>query len=364
MEHDLALRLVLEDATKHPEKSHADIVLDVLSSDSEWYNVRKLHQEAKDRIVLLHFIAGKRRIGKTVLFLNAACLLWEAFGDRTMWIRNKQVELEADGFKDTFLSSALRLGFADPEWETKKDGAYEGEERFILFQSISTYSNRRGGETAEVLLMVFDEYQPEDRRYPKMAHKGLMSLTKTVLSGNTQARVFCLSNYVSAANPYWMGFQVYPEKGKDITLFPDKAIAIEVCRGYKCAIEENNPWNMIYRAGGYQDYADETEDALFALVVERVPKGCNPADHVYLVAGALYMPWVAASGIVYYAIHKGSLPRDTVIMTDDIQSCSDTVQLVPTLYLKALRDAVAVGKVRFVGANTMYAVLSMAFEAI
>src|SRR5690606_3009910 len=104
------------------------------------------------------------------------------------------------------------------------------------------------------------------------AHIGLMSLTKTVLSGKRDAKCYCLSNFISAANPYWVGFQIYPDPKKDVTNFPDKGIAIEVCRGYRCAIEEDNPWNRVYRAGGYQDYASETEDSLWQLIA-KVPKG-------------------------------------------------------------------------------------------
>ena len=178
---------------------------------TDWYNTAKLDKYASD--AMMYFIVGERRIGKTLHFQKKAFELFEETGLQTMWLRNKKVEFADPSFIADFLNAPRKFGWCDEENICFPDGVYTDKdktEQIIKFQSISTFSNRRGNMTDNVGMIVFDEFMPEDRRYPKRAHIGLMSLTKTVLSGRKDAKCYCLSNFISAANPYWVGFQIYP----------------------------------------------------------------------------------------------------------------------------------------------------------
>ena len=133
-----------------------------------WYNGQKLLPHFDDTMIMM--IIGARRIGKTDLFLRLACDLWQRFNLRTMWVRNKLTELKEPSFFNEFLNDAKLHNWCPEGWVTKADGVHDpgDPEPVILFQSISVFSNRRGGAHPEVIMMVLDEFMPEDRKYPHM----------------------------------------------------------------------------------------------------------------------------------------------------------------------------------------------------
>ena len=312
---------------------------------------------------MIMMIIGARRIGKTDLFLRLACDLWQRFNLRTMWVRNKLTELKEPSFFNEFLNDAKIHNWCPEGWVTKADGVHDpgDPEPVILFQSISVFSNRRGGAHPEVIMMVLDEFMPEDRKYPHMCATGLLSLTKTVFSGNEEARCFCLSNFVSAANPYFVKFRIYPRKDQDITVFPDKSILIERCKDYRCAILEDNKWNRAYKAAGVGNYASEEEDRLIELI-RPVPKGATPAPWLVLSDGVLYRRW-QKNGMSYWNEYKGSI-KDTVIYTPNLKECSDSVTLMMPFMKKHIEEEMQMGMLRFKNPNVMFAILSMVFETV
>ena len=326
-----------------------------------WYNGQKLLPHFDDTMIMM--IIGARRIGKTDLFLRLACDLWQRFNLRTMWVRNKLTELKEPSFFNEFLNDAKIHNWCPEGWVTKADGVHDpgDPEPVILFQSISVFSNRRGGAHPEVIMMVLDEFMPEDRKYPHMCATGLLSLTKTVFSGNEEARCFCLSNFVSAANPYFVKFRIYPRKDQDITVFPDKSILIERCKDYRCAILEDNKWNRAYKAAGVGNYASEEEDRLIELI-RPVPKGATPAPWLVLSDGVLYRRW-QKNGMSYWNEYKGSI-KDTVIYTPNLKECSDSVTLMMPFMKKHIEEEMQMGMLRFKNPNVMFAILSMVFETV
>jgi hypothetical protein len=216
--------------------------------------------------------------------------------------------------------------------------------------------------TDYVGMIVFDEFMPEDRRYPKRAHIGLMSLTKTVLSGKKDAKCYCLSNFISAANPYWVGFQIYPDKDKDVTNFRDKGLAIEVCRGYKCAIDDDNPWNRVYRAGNYQDYASEEEDSLFQLI-QKVPKAGKPHPFYIKSNGIIYgATWY--NGLLYWHLYNNQIRDGDFLFATTLQETGDGVSIIPRFMKKDLKEYSEQNIMRYQSANVMYAILSILFETV
>lgn len=332
-----------------------------LGDNGGFYNPKKILKHFDS--TMISFIVGERRIGKTDYFLHLACKLYIDYGVQTMWIRNKLVELQDPSFHSAFLNDAKLHGWCPEEWETRNDGVYASQERdaeqIILFQSISTFSNRRGGANPKVLMMVFDEFMPEDRKYPTQCAKGLLSLTKTVFSGNTEARVFCLSNIVSAVNPYFAGFRIYP---KDvITYYADKGLVIEKCVGYKKAITHDNPWTKVYIAGNYGDYADESEDKIISLVVDRLPKDTKPYDFMIASNGNLYK---ASSNdkYVYFVLHKGNPIKGRDVFTVDRDAVSSRVTYMPSNIQKAIKEMFDNGYGRFVGANTLFDIMSIIYK--
>lgn len=336
-------------------------ILTALGHNDGWYSGEKILPYYDDTVIF--WIIGARRIGKTDLLLRVMCLLWIVFKLRSMWVRNKMVELQDPAFVNDFLNDAIDKGWCPQDWTTKADGVHtpDEEDPILKFQSISTFSNRRGGAHPDVELMVFDEFCPEDRKYPKMCASGLMSLTKTVFSGRDTARLFCLSNFVSAGNPYFVKMRIYPAKNKDITYFKDKAMLIERCTGYNCAIDDDSLWNRAYKTAGIGNYASEEEDQLNNLI-SPIPKGCKPDPYVYICDGLIYRGWWS-NNLHYFSEYKGSL-KNTVIYTPNLKECSDTVKLIIPFMKRNIEEEMQSGLLRFKDPNSMFAILSMVFESV
>lgn len=339
-------------------------LLQYYGNNDGWYNGERSILPNFDEY-MIYWLIGERRIGKTDLMLRLACDLWTHYHLQTMWVRNKQVELKDPSFHADFLADAVKHGWCPDTWEAIEQGVFNGSgkdaEQIIKFQSISTFSNRRGGAHPNVIMIVFDEFMPEDRKYPPMAAQGILSLTKTVFSGNTECKLFCLSNFTSAANPYFVKFRIYP--GKDlVTLYPDKRMLIERCDGYRKGIEEGNPWNDVYKSVGMGNYASEKEDALLGLVVGKIPKGAKGDMIVYCIDGLYYRAY-RNEGYTVYAEYKGSM-KDLFPYTPNTSECSDKVAFILPWMIKRIVTELQSGTLRFTTPNVMFAILNMAYDAV
>ena len=338
-------------------------ILKAIGVNDGWYSALKL-LPYYDQCAIFWAI-GERRTGKTDLLLRVACLLWIVFRIKSMWLRNKAVELQEPAFLGDFLNDAINRSWCPDTWMTKSDGVHDSDDKdsevIIKFQSISTFSNRRGGAHPDVDLMVFDEFVPEDRKYPKMCASGLLSLTKTIFSGREDCRLFCISNFVAIGNPYFVKMRIYPTKGKDITFYPEKAMLIERCTGYRCAIDQDGLWNRTYKAAGVGNYANEEEDERHKLI-KPVPKGATPEPYLILNDGVLYRGW-NKNGIRYFKEYKGDI-KNTVIYTPNLKECSDRVNLILPFLRRHIEEDMQSGLIRFNDPNTMFAVLSIVFDDV
>lgn len=318
---------------------------------------------------MLFFILGGRGIGKTDLWLRVACELYQRYGCRTAWLRNKKVELSDDGNFETFLTDAKAYGWCPQEWEPRPDGVYISDDRdapqVVKFASISTFSNMRGGSYGgddAVLLVVLDEMIPEDRRYPKMCAKGLLSIANTVLRGREGSKIIALSNYVSAGNPYFALFEVYPNPKYDVTVYRDKSILIEVCKDYRRAIKQDSPFARLMTAGRMPQYENEKSDPLIGLV-EPIPKGAKPSPYVYLIDGQYYREW-NFDGMRYFDQWNGQIKDTTVIYTPNVTECTDGVMIIPKAVMKYLTEHMELNLLRFKNPNVMFKILNVIYSAV
>lgn len=309
-------------------------------------------------VPLIYWIIGARRIGKTDFFLHLACRLFMDFGVQTMWIRNKQVELSEPGFYNDFLNDAKHFGWCPEDWYSDSSGVWtEDKQQVIKWQSLSTFSNRRGAAHPDVYMMIYDEFIPESRDYPRRPLTALMSLTKSVFAGKREARLFCLSNFVSLTNPFFAGLRIYPEG--EITHYPEKGMLIEKCRGYRCSIEHDNPWQNVYKAAKYGDYQDETEDKLIELV-KKLPKKAKSLNYALVIKGEYYAPF--HNGKYVHWAHVQQLPYGTLLFATEITEVSDRIPLLPDLLKKNIEICVKNDAIRFDSPNTLYTIMSLIYN--
>lgn len=327
----------------------------------KWYTTDKLLRFASD--CPLWMITGERRIGKTHYFLHLALELWNEYGYQTCWIRNRKVEYDSDQFRSSFMNAPLRFGWITEDWEVKEDGLHDPEGRLVItFASISTFSNMRGNEWPDLHFCFLDEMEDEARRIIKFPHTAIMSLCKTMLSGKTDCMICMASNRISATNSYFVGFKVYPDPRYDVTAYHDKGIAIETCRKghYHSSIPPDDPFQKVFKAGRYGDYADDSEDDLTTLI-RPVPKGAKPTGATFLIDSTYYRCW-QKDQLFYFSEYKGQVKESDWVTTPNVAECGEGIELVWPFQLKDLKTMMNAGAVRYADANTMMVIINMVYQ--
>ena len=342
-----------------------DTVIREIGYNDGWASFMKLINAADDCRVW--FMIGARRIGKTDLVLQIAIRLWEKYRRQTMWVREVLETFKMDNFQADFLNDAYKFGWIrdiddEHRWSVKNDGVHDPfGNLFIKFQSLSTYSSRRGPGHPDVDLIVFDEFVPEDRRFIKAGLRGLMSLTKTVFSGREGCRCICASNFVSLSNPYFAGFEIYPDPDKDVTVWPDKGVAIERCKGYKCAIAKESTWNKVYAAAHYGDYADEEEDDMRKLI-RRVPKGAKPERWAVNINGKWFRIYSTSNTIRIARQEKNLNTSGLVLYVTDPRDLSDETIMLDNIHRVSIQNDIALGRLRYEDPNTLFAFVNLTYN--
>lgn len=314
----------------------------------------------------LHFIIGGRGIGKTDYWIQIASLLYQVFGKKTVWIRHKQNELSDEGNYMSFLNDAHHFGWVPDSWICKEDGVYSDKDgdKVIEFASLNTFSNKRGGGHPDTLLMVIDEIIPEDGRYhpnAKLCVKGLLSLCETFTRGRPGSCMVACSNFVRADNPYFAKFKIYPDWKYHVTTFPDKAINIEVPRGFKVANKEDSQLSKLKRAGGMGNYNDGQDDPMLTLI-KSPPKGSKPIPYVVKIDGSVYREYTL-KGRVYWTEHHGQIPNGVMVMCPGLDDIDEDAVLLPKMFYKIQSGNIEENLIRFDSVNTMHTVLNMIYES-
>lgn len=346
-------------------ESYLDAVILEIGDNGGWANFMKLLSRA--RKCPIWFMIGARRIGKTDVALHIALVLWQKYRRKTMWVRDVLKAMESANFQADFLNDAYEFGWIQDQddkhtWTCKADGVHDPSgELVIKFQSLSTYSSRRGPAHPDVDLILFDEFIPEDRRYMKGALKGLMSLTKTVFSGREGCRCICTSNFVALSNPYFAGFEIYPDPKQDVTVWEDKGVAIERCRGYKCAIAKESAWTRAYAAAHYGDYADEDEDVMHKLI-RKIPKGSKPEAWAVNILGKWFRIYTTSSGVRIAKQERNLNKCATAMYVTDPRDLSDDVAMLPAVARLSIENDMALGRMRYEDANTLFAFVNLTYN--
>lgn len=319
--------------------------------------------------VLMFNVIGGRGTGKTDYFMKLAIMLYDCYGCQTTWVRHKLNELTDEGNYKDFLNDAKEFGWCPDEWEARADGVYTSSEqtadKVILYASISTFSNKRGSGHPRVLMVVFDEMLPEDGKYKpnaKMCVKGLMSIMESMTRGRDGSVLFVASNYVNAGNPYWAKLEIYNNPRYDVTVYRDKAVAIEVASGYKVARKEDSKLSKLMRAAKMPLYMDERTDPLITLV-SPIPNGAKPMPYIITTDGQYYREYTH-KGASYWMRWKGNIPNGTMVLTNSIAECGEGVEMLPPIFYRRVKADIDSNMVRFKDANVMFKILNMIYDSI
>lgn len=267
------------------------------------------------------------------------------------------------------MNDAKALGWCPDEYTCKPDGVYasdqKGADKVMLFASVSTFSNKRGSGHPRVMLCVFDEMLPEDGKYKPnaaMCVRGLMSLMESMTRGRPGSMLFVFSNYVNAGNPYWCKLEVCNDPRYEITVYKDKALAIQIPRGYKRARKEDSKLSKLMKAAKMPLYEDEKEDKMLTLIA-KIPNGARPMPFVVLTDDQYYREFVH-KGKSYWMLMKGEVPNGVPVMTNNVKECVAGVYMLPKNFYKRLQEDVDLDLIRFVNANVMFKIMNVLYDHV
>lgn len=312
----------------------------------------------------IRFVSGGRGTGKTHLGTENVLDTWDN-GGMSVWIRNKDVEFQQN-FRNTFLADMITEGkIEEPDrWTVSKEGVfYDKKDLVCAFMSINTFSNQRGGAWPEVGFIYFDEYIPEDLRYPPgNCGNAFNSLLNTVIR-DREAKILASANNVSSINPYFAFYKTFPAPGKDITWnpmyspdHPDEFTPVMVERviGYRESTGAGGQMGCVNKSVGYS-YAGDKIDPLDSMITAN-SKG-EWAGFAIQTKDTLY-------GIVENAGRwcfkpATNLPNQILRLTFDPKCISNTVSIINQDAVSVLERMLESGKMRFHDHTTAWDVLHL-----
>ena len=207
---------------------------------------------------LFNLLLGARGCGKTY-----GC---QSYGvrrkqkDKTfemIWLRRYD-EDRKEAKKDFFNDLNRHNHFPNTEFNIQGNVGYMNDEPFIRFSALSIDSRRRGLNTANVQLIVFDEFLLQaNQRYLPNEFETFLSYYDSVARPNDPSRkrvpVLFLGNAMTMINPYFIGFNVrFNEKGR----FSTKHIYAELLKDKEFEQHSNSTaWAEIIRDTSYYEHA-------------------------------------------------------------------------------------------------------------
>lgn len=301
-----------------------------------WYNYDKLMSFN----ALFNIVAGGRGIGKTYGAVKMCIKHAIERGEEFVYLRrykNEIVNSKVSFFtavEHEFPGHDLRVNGNLMEYAPVETRDEKKREWFRLgyFATLSSGQSLKGANFSNVTKIIFDEFIKErgqGSRYLADELSAFMNFFVTVDRYQDKTQVFMLANAVSIMNPYFIGWDIQPDKHKDgwikkrggdlIAHFPDS-------EDFKSSVY-NTRFGKFIEGSDYAKYSVENEfdDNAPTLVEEKDPD----ARYVFTVEtdrGA-FSVWVNFKTGEYYAQRRR--PRGSEkVLTVSVDRMDKTKQYV------------------------------------
>ena len=167
----------------------------------------------------MNFVLSNRGGGKTFHMTCWAIDDFKKNGNQCVWVRRYQTEVDEMLLNGKFFD-AVREYY--PNDELKIDGSlgYVNGEVAIYFVALSTSRQLKSNNYPLVNKIVFDEFIIDKGRitYLKSEVEVFLDLYETVARLRDNVRAVLLANAVTVVNPYFLFFNITPDRGKRFTV--------------------------------------------------------------------------------------------------------------------------------------------------
>ena len=321
----------------------------------QYWSPAKIESSIKGSETLypLRIIAGPNRIGKTYGGVSMVCET-VGKGENVLWMRMFDEEFKGE-FIDNFINIMHEID--DTLKLEKCEGGIKvnGIQR-VYFRSLNVFGKARGNgsTTGEVTLSILDEFIPEDGRVPrKGVYLPMMALIRTFSNYSENCICYCFGNCITPLSDLFASIQAFPAKGQDITLYPDKGVVIEVCRGYTGKIPDKGPWSKVVKAGAMRSYQEF--DGLYIDDLILIPKHPIPTQTALKYNEREYLTLYNDNNKQVWCINSKPPTGVTPLSLDADIKC---IFIDPHIK-KEIRNMFFAGRYRFKNYNTLSRFLSL-----
>src|SRR6185312_3572501 len=218
-----------------------------------YYNISKLL--SYDRI--MNFVIGARGIGKSYASKRYIVNRFVKHGEQFIYLRRYKGELKKiDNFFNDIAEEFPDVKFSVKGWKLYINGKLAG-----WAVPLSAWQSEKSTAYPNVTTIFFDEFirEKDNSGYMPNEVSAFLNFCHTVIRNRENARVICMSNAVTVANPYFVYFQLIPDIGRRFNAYSD--IVVEIPDSFDFAEEVRK--TRFGRLIDGTDYADMSLDNKF-----------------------------------------------------------------------------------------------------
>lgn len=234
-----------------------------------WYNYDKINSYN----CCFNFILTNRGFGKSYGSKKMAIRNFIKKGEQFIYCRRYKTELsEFNKFFDD-----IRQEFPDHKLEIKGKVAYIDDEVCGFAIPLSMSQKYKSTPYPNVTLIIFDEFIIDTStgimRYINNEVEMFLDLFETVARKRDNVKAYLLANFITEVNPYFIFFNVTPNKNERFTLARNGELIIDVTKNDDFIKEKKNTrFGRLIEGTKYSDYALNNEALRDSMVfIERLP---------------------------------------------------------------------------------------------
>lgn len=234
-----------------------------------WYNYDKINSYN----CCFNFILTNRGFGKSYGSKKMAIRNFIKKGEQFIYCRRYKTELsEFNKFFDD-----IRQEFPDHKFEIKGKAAYIDDEVCGFAIPLSMSQKYKSTPYPNVTLIIFDEFIIDTStgimRYINNEVEMFLDLFETVARKRDNVKAYLLANFITEVNPYFIFFNVTPNKNERFTLARNGELIIDVTKNEDFIKEKKNTrFGRLIEGTKYSDYALNNEALRDSMVfIERLP---------------------------------------------------------------------------------------------
>ncbi len=204
-----------------------------------------------------NFLLGERGVGKTFSTKRFVINKFLKKGNQFIYLRRYKTELSKA--KKTYFSDILQY-YPSTDFEVKGDTFFINKTPAGYALALSTANILKSVCYEDVTTIIFDEFIITNGCYHYLRDEvtSFLEFCETVFRLRDNVRVLFLANAVTQTNPYFLYFNISPQKNKEITLYNNGLVLLQVMKneGYR-EVKRKSKFGQLINGTDYGNYAIE-----------------------------------------------------------------------------------------------------------